>query len=128
MFTLEESQSLISWLAHICKEISPLRDNVRHLNIKIEDTEIHVRGNGGSTTNNKLVELNLELKTTLNEINEKLSVVEQKGIIIKGIDPGLFDFPYLFNEREVYLCWREGEVQIEYWHEINVGFAGRQKL
>ena len=32
------------------------------------------------------------------------------------------------NGREVYLCWRLGEPQVMFWHELDAGFAGRQAL
>jgi hypothetical protein len=32
------------------------------------------------------------------------------------------------NGREVYLCWRLGEPDVAHWHELEGGFAGRQKL
>ena len=41
---------------------------------------------------------------------------------------GLVDFRTLADGREVYLCWREGEDSIEFWHEIDTGFGGRQPL
>ena len=47
---------------------------------------------------------------------------------MKGVEPGLVDFPSLREGREVYLCWREGEDQIDFWHEVDAGFAGRQPL
>ena len=128
MFTLDESQDLITWLVEICKGISPWRDQVRNLNVEIKTLQIRMQGNGGSASHNKLDILNSELKTAVSKINEKISGIEEKGIIIKSIEPGLFDFPYFMNGREVYLCWREGEPRIDYWHEKDTGFAGRQKL
>ncbi|HUX86133.1 MAG TPA: DUF2203 family protein [Chloroflexota bacterium] len=41
---------------------------------------------------------------------------------------GLVDFPAERDGRVVYLCWRRGEDQIHYWHELDAGFAGRQPL
>ena len=128
IFTLDEAQNSIAWLADICKEISPLRDKVKNLNIEIKNLQTRMQGNGGSASHNKLDNLNSELKTTINKINHKISGIEEKGIIIKSIEPALFDFTYIIDEREVYLCWREGESKIGYWHEKDAGFAGRQKL
>ena len=36
MFTLDESQDLITWLVEICKGISPWRDQVRNLNVEMK--------------------------------------------------------------------------------------------
>ena len=49
------------------------------------------------------------------------------GVELKGPD-GLCDFPSLREGREVYLCWRHGEAEVTYWHELDAGVAGRQPL
>ena len=50
------------------------------------------------------------------------------GVELKDHNTGLIDFPCRMGDREVYLCWRLGEPEVGYWHEVNAGFAGRQKL
>jgi hypothetical protein len=47
---------------------------------------------------------------------------------LKDLNLGLLDFPSLREGREVYLCWRYGEETVEYWHDTDAGYAGRQKL
>ena len=54
--------------------------------------------------------------------------IEQLGCHLKGLDPGLVDFPHLRDGKEVYLCWRYGEPEITYWHDIEGGFSGRKPL
>ena len=55
--------------------------------------------------------------------------LDKKGIIIKGIDAGLIDFPHVrSNGEEVYLCWKVGENDILFWHRIADGFKGRRPL
>jgi hypothetical protein len=53
--------------------------------------------------------------------------LEKLGVELKGPD-GLVDFPSLFEGREVYLCWRLGEPEVMYWHELKDGVAGRQPV
>ena len=50
------------------------------------------------------------------------------GIELKDYFTGLIDFPCRMDGREVYLCWRLGEPEVGHWHELDAGFAGRQKL
>lgn len=50
------------------------------------------------------------------------------GITIKDLERGLVDFLGTRGGREVFLCWRHGEEDIAYWHEINAGFAGRHPV
>jgi len=54
--------------------------------------------------------------------------LEELGIELKDPRTGLIDFPCWMDNREVYLCWRLGEADVAYWHELDAGFAGRQRL
>ena len=55
--------------------------------------------------------------------------LDKKGILIKGLDEGLIDFPHMrSNGDEVYLCWRVGESDIHSWHRTQDGFQGRRPL
>ncbi|MBX2992250.1 MAG: DUF2203 domain-containing protein [Bacteroidetes bacterium] len=55
--------------------------------------------------------------------------LEERGIIVKGLDDGLVDFPHIRgNGEEVYLCWKVGEDDIHFWHSIPEGFAGRKSI
>lgn len=62
-------------------------------------------------------------------LEHALKSVEGLGATLKGIDPGLVDFPHrLADGSEVYLCWREGEEQITHYHSLSEGFDGRKPL
>ncbi len=55
--------------------------------------------------------------------------LDRRGIVMKGLDEGILDFPHVRkNGEEVYLCWKIGEDDIQYWHGIAEGFAGRKEL
>jgi hypothetical protein len=54
--------------------------------------------------------------------------LRQIGVELKDCFTGLIDFPALRNGRPVYLCWRMDEPAVAYWHELEAGFAGRQRL
>jgi hypothetical protein len=58
-----------------------------------------------------------------------VKALDARGIVVKGIDKGLIDFPHIReNGEEVYLCWKIGEDDILYWHRIADGFAGRKGI
>lgn len=50
------------------------------------------------------------------------------GVEIKDFERGLCDFPHLRDGKVVYLCWQRNEPSVEWWHDIEAGFAGRQPL
>ena len=54
--------------------------------------------------------------------------IEDCGCLLKDLDMGLVDFPCRVGEREVYLCWKLGEPYIQYWHNLDEGFAGRKPI
>ena len=53
--------------------------------------------------------------------------LKRLGVEFKGPD-GLCDFYSIMDGREVFLCWRLGEPEVSYWHDLDAGFAGRQPL
>ncbi len=61
------------------------------------------------------------LKTAIEQI-------QSIGCQLKDLDTGLVDFPTLYRDREVYLCWKLGESGIGFWHHIDDGYAGRQPI
>jgi len=52
----------------------------------------------------------------------------RRQIQLQDLDRGLVDFPAIVGGREVFLCWEEGEKEVEYWHELDAGYAGREPL
>jgi hypothetical protein len=54
--------------------------------------------------------------------------LEELGIVLKDRRLGLIDFPSEFDGRRIWLCWRLGEPAIQFWHDLEAGYAGRQPL
>jgi len=81
----------------------------------------HAPGNGGGGPGKQVGEAFLELRNGV-------LAFQERGIVLRDLDRGLVDFPALREGREVYLCWIDGEADIEFWHDLDAGFAGRQAL
>ena len=128
-FTLEEAQGLVNWLEGIFNDLSPLLKRLDELNDNIEQMENPVISNGvDDVVTERIESMERELSNTLSRINEEIQSIHKRGILIKSIQHGLVDFPYIFEDREVYLCWHSGEQEIKSWHEVDTGFADRQPL
>lgn len=50
------------------------------------------------------------------------------GILLKDPAMGLIDFPSTMGVRPILLCWRLGEPEVGFWHDVNSGYASRQPL
>jgi len=69
-----------------------------------------------------------EAQRLVEELNKLIAKVNGLGCELKDIEQGLLDFPAMREGREVYLCWRLGEEDVAFWHELQAGFGGRQPL
>ncbi len=54
--------------------------------------------------------------------------LQSTGVLIKDLDTGLVDFPTLLHGEEVYVCWQFGEKDVNFWHGVHEGFAGRREI
>jgi hypothetical protein len=59
---------------------------------------------------------------------DELAWFRGRGIVVRDVEQGLIDFPGLREGRQIYLCWRLGEDAVNFWHDRETGFAGRQPL
>lgn len=65
---------------------------------------------------------------SLQDISASLRAIHELGVVVKDIDLGLCDFPHVRDGRVVYLCWKLGEKEIRWWHEITTGYKDRCPL
>ena len=61
-------------------------------------------------------------------MRELLYWFQQRDIQIKDLARGLIDFPSIMAGREVFLCWEQHEEDIEFWHDLETGYKGRERL
>jgi hypothetical protein len=52
----------------------------------------------------------------------------ERGILLHDPESGLVDFPHELEGRTVYLCWKLGEGDIGYYHDVHAGYGGRKPL
>jgi hypothetical protein len=69
-----------------------------------------------------------ELKAAEARLNELMTEVQRTGAELKGVAPLLVDFPSDLDGVPVLLCWLEGEAAIDWYHRLDLGFAGRRPL
>ena len=65
---------------------------------------------------------------TMSGMQDLLGEFQRREIQIKDVERGLLDFPALIGGREVFLCWEQDEETVEFWHDLDAGYAGRERL
>ena len=69
-----------------------------------------------------------KLNTAITNFYKSIEDLENTGVVLKGLDEGLLDFPAKHFDEEIWLCWKEGETEIKFWHEKDIGFMGRKPI
>ena len=120
LFTVQEANELIPFLSDKLQEL-----RLAHGKLEVWSQDMpslqEVSLAGGMFADPQYVSLMARFQTLIEEICSQ-------GCFLKDLDSGLIDFPTLWEGREVYLCWKLGESEVEHWHEIGAGFDGRHSL
>ena len=69
-----------------------------------------------------------KLNSSITKFYQAIEDLENTGVSLKGLDEGLLDFPAKRFDEEIWLCWKEGETEIKFWHEKDTGFMGRKPI
>jgi hypothetical protein len=62
------------------------------------------------------------------EVQALVDELHELGCHFKGFEGGLVDWYSYYAGRPVFLCWKQGEEMIEFWHQTDAGFRGRQPI
>lgn len=120
-FTSDEANQTLPRVRALVSQILEARQKIVANYPQLEPVFNHAVGNGGSKTASDMI-----IEFTRIEHNAK--ALQELGVVLKDLSTGLVDFPSLRDGREVLLCWKFDEPQVAYWHDMESGFAGRQRL
>lgn len=122
LFTLPEANALLP-------EIAPKLESIQRLYARVEGLRAEARAAAGASEFGGGMEGGTSYVNTLYKIGKLTTEIHDLGIELKDHTVGLIDFPSMRGDRIVLLCWKLGEgEEIEWWHETDAGFAGRQRL
>jgi hypothetical protein len=127
-FTAAEANAMLPLVRAVVKDIVELARDLRDRHERL--TRIaHAKQNAPTEAHQEeLLLIESELEKGQDRLREYENELKALGVELKDYFTGLIDFPCWMNDHEVYLCWRMGESEVTHWHEIEDGFAGRQKL
>jgi hypothetical protein len=120
-FTLAEANATLQIIKPLMEKIQAIRKNILAQKPEVWAVVEKAAGNGGSKAASLLM-------VDFEQLDQYVHQIQEAGAILKNINLGLLDFSAWRKDHEVYLCWKYGEQNIEYWHEIEEGFSGRQPI
>lgn len=119
-YTLDEARALLTKVRAWLKQLNEFRRELERCDKRLTSLMNPGHDIGGDLVNNWI--------RTLAEMQEVLLEFQKREIQIKDLERGLVDFPAIIGGREVFLCWEQDEDDIEFWHDLDAGYAGRERL
>ena len=125
LFTVEQANRTLPLVRKIVEDV--VRQH-RLWREKILELDLVASAARASEPRDRAEELERDAQAIAREIDGFQHELEQLGIQLKDRRLGLVDFPSEMSGRTVLLCWRLGEPEVQFWHELDAGYAGRQPL
>jgi len=130
-FTVEEANQRLPLVRAIVEDIVKLYTDVhdrRERLARIRQLPGSSARNDASMHGEELQQIEEELDKDISRLEDFVNELKELGAELKDPISGLIDFRTIMDDREVYLCWRLGEDEIGFWHELDAGVQGRQSL
>jgi len=127
LFTPAQANAMLPLLRSILRDVTSLAHELHDRQERLQSTK-----SGGTALSpahrEEMEQMEGEFERGRERMHDSLDELDNLGIELKDPFNGLVDFRAMMDGREVYLCWRLDEPEVAHWHELNTGFAGRQKL
>jgi hypothetical protein len=119
-YTRDEVRALLPEIRKWLEQLNRLREDLQRHEKRFGGMMQQGNDIGGETVNNWI--------RALAEMQGILAEFQRREIFIKDLSRGLVDFPAIIGNREVFLCWESDEDDVEFWHDLETGFGGRERL
>jgi hypothetical protein len=125
IFTVEEANRTLPLVSRIVEDL--VREH-RMWEDKVREFELATVGSSPEHPDAIAELLQAEAQRLAIDIEGYIAELNDLGVICKGMGTGLVDFCGQIDGRDVFYCWKLGEPSVLYWHEVDAGFVGRQRL
>ena len=119
-YTRDEARELLPQIRKWLEQLNRLRSDLDRFDKRLSGLMERGDDVGGDTVNTWI--------RTLANMQEVLVEFQRRRIFVKDLERGLVDFPAIIGGKEVFLCWEQDEENIEFWHGLDTGFSGRERL
>lgn len=121
-FTLKEANAMLPSVIKKFKNLVSLKNELIRIQSELESNPKYM------SSFKDYVLKKQELNSAISNFYKAIEELESGGVVIKSVDEGLLDFPSLRFNEEIWLCWKEGETEIKFWHGKDEGFNGRKPV
>jgi hypothetical protein len=119
-YTRDEARALLPQIRQWLARLNQSRADLEKFDKRLSGLTKQGADVGGETVNHWI--------RALADMQEVLGQFQSREIFIKDLERGLIDFPAVIGGREVFLCWESDEDDVEFWHDLDTGYGGRERL
>jgi hypothetical protein len=127
-FTAAAANEALLTVRPLAEKLVAHRRKLREAQERRAELMRRIASNGGALDARQVATLDAQVKREGQALARCVARIQELGVLVKDLDRGLIDFPALRGDEEVLLCWQLGEDEVNYWHGLEDGFAGRRPL
>ncbi len=128
VFTAEEANRLLPRLTDLVMELQSRHRDILAKEVEIDTLELLYPSEEEGKPSPQMAREIENYNEWVNLFYTLIDEVHEMGCFLKDIDAGLIDFYTLYQGRVVYLCWKLGEKEVGFWHEVGRGYSYRQPI
>ena len=131
ILTVEQANRLLPEVRRLLADLRARRETLRGLENEVAVTELEglqSDGTPSAVSQAKISTQAARLTQEMEEFQDTLRRMDALGCQLKDLDQGLVDFFTVHQGQLVYLCWKDGEEAVQFWHHLEDGFTGRRPV
>ena len=128
LFTVEQANAALPLVRAIASDLAQLSRDVIERRERLSTLLAGRERGSRDLYGEELAHVEAELEKDSERLQEYVEELRDLGVDPKNGPEGLVDFPAMLDGKPVYLCWKLGEPEVLFWHDLDAGFRGRQPL
>ncbi|HEY0603225.1 MAG TPA: DUF2203 domain-containing protein [Herpetosiphonaceae bacterium] len=121
LYSVSEANALLPYVRTLVASMLEAREAILSLQPELWSVIQAAVFNGGSKSASNVTRYILAIQDAIRKL-------QSLNIIVKDVNTGLLDFPAERDGQLIYLCWLYDEPSVQFWHHVDTGFAGRQRI
>lgn len=121
LYSVAEANAVLPYVRGLVQQMLVARSDIIQLQPELWPAVERAVFNGGSKSLS-------EASRHIVQIQSAIYALQALNILVKDINTGLIDFPAERDGQLVLLCWQYDEPSVQFWHDVDTGFAGRQRI
>ncbi|HEY7305200.1 MAG TPA: DUF2203 domain-containing protein [Bryobacteraceae bacterium] len=128
-FTLLEAEKLLPEVERLLRALQEQKRAYEQVDTELSNISQRIALMGGMIpSHDRIFQLRARKDASGRGLKAAVEKIQAIGCQLKDVDIGLIDFPTLYRDQEVYLCWKLGESGIGFWHHVEDGYQGRRPI